>query len=111
MIVARGSDDGSVTLEVALVSPVVAVLVAVVLGLTAVVADQLAAERAARTMARAAAVTGHVGTVDGLPPGTTVRRTYGSGTVTVAVTVRGDVAGVPYTVAATAVSPLEPAVR
>lgn len=110
MIEGRGRVDGSVALEVALVTPVLAVLLVGVLGLASVVIDQLVAERAARAIARAAAVSGHVGgMVEALPAGATVRSTRGSATVTVEVAISGDVVGVPYTVTAVAKAPREPA--
>ncbi len=102
---------GVVALEAVLAAPLVAVLVVAVLGLGVVVTDQLVAERIARTVARAVAVTGAAPPApDGLPPDGRVVVTRSGRTVTVEVTVDGAVVGLPYRVRAAATAALEPVV-
>lgn len=102
---------GTVALETALVTPVVALLVSGVLGLTAVVVDQLAVERAARTTVRTVALTGgRGGLAQAVPAGTDVAVDRRGRDVTVVVTRRGSVLGLDYLVEGRATTTLEPIV-
>ncbi len=104
--------EGAVALEVALSLPLVAVILAGLLSTTTVVVDQLEATRAARAAARTVALTGDVGraaTVAGATSPSAIATTrIDRGVAVVTVRVPGDLAGLGYTVEATATAPLEP---
>lgn len=100
-------------LESLLVLPLVVLVVAGVLATSTVVVDQLAVARAARAAARSVALTGEQGTasqiVHAVRPGAVASVRVQGGVAHVTVVLRGAVAGVPYSVDATASAPLEPA--
>ncbi len=107
------TEAGAVALETVLVLPLVVLLVGAVLATTTVVADHVAVVRAARAAARTVALTGEVAAASyvarGVHPGAVTSVAVRGGVVHVEVVVSGAVAGVPYTVDASAVAPLEPA--
>lgn len=108
------SEAGAVAFEAVLVLPLVVLLVGAVLATTSLVVDHLAVARAARAAARTVALTGEAAAATrvarGVHPDAAATVRVQGGVAHVEVVVRGAVAGVPYTVDATAVAPLEPAV-
>lgn len=105
-------EDGSVALETVLVLPLVALLLVGVLGSTAVVTEQLVVTRAARSAARAVAISGDTRQAHDVAgdAGRVAVQVHG-GVVTVRVTAATGLLGVEHTVRAVATAPLEPVAR